>query len=56
MAPDKTLVADAVTMDVAVATAPASAVALTLVAGSASALASKLCDPAIVPSVPTVAA
>ena len=56
IAPDNTLAADAVTMDVTVETAPASAVALKLVAGSPSALASKPCDPATLPSVATVCA
>src|SRR5439155_5052715 len=50
IAPDNTLAADAVTMDVTVETAPASAVALKLVAGSPSALAPKPCDPAALPS------
>src|SRR5437660_11803818 len=56
IAPDNTLVAVAVTTDVALDTAPARAVTVKLVAGSASTRASKPCTPATVPSVATVPA
>ena len=56
MAPERILVTDAVTSDAAVETAPARAVAPNVTAGSAPARASKLCGPAMLPSVTRVCA